>query len=458
MGTKTMDEVRPRHTLLSAVWDLLRSRGAYVVAALPLLALACSQGTSEPTAPPPEFLPTPAGTDLPAASQPAPDPTEPPNSPEASAEPSPTPAIEVSPPPTLVTPSGPPPKLDVSIASVPLEEVLFDTFDGGSIQLSKASDRDIDGLRDRIRPIYEPRYDDVTGGDWLDDDDRVIGYVSGSGTAFAYPLKILNSHEIVNDVIDGVYVLVTYCPLCGSGLVNDRMLDGQLLVFGNTSALYQSDMVMFDHQTGSYWFQVASEAVVGPLTGKRMKLLPSMTTTWAQWKELHPETRVLSIDLGFYPISLIGNPYARDPFAGYEQSLNRGRFAFRVSEERLDPRLQSGDIVLAVEIGDSHKAYPLTDRPDEVLSDVVAGEEVVVVVRSEGPSGTAFFSEVDGQTLTFSLADGLLRDAETGSTWDDGGRATSGPMAGEQLTPVPSRTAFWFALTVSLPDLELYVP
>jgi hypothetical protein len=357
-----------------------------------------------------------------------------------------------------VTPSGPPPKLDTSIASVPLDEVLFDTFDGGSIQLSKASDRDIAGLRDRIRPIYEPTYDDVSGGDWLDDDDRVIGYVSGSGTAFAYPLKILNSHEIVNDVIDGVYVLVTYCPLCGSGLVNDRMLDGQLLVFGNTSALYQSDMVMFDHQTGSYWFQVASEAVVGPLTGKRMKLLPSMTTTWAQWKELYPETRVLSIDLGFYPISLIGNPYARDPFAGYGQSLNRGRFAFPVSEERLDPRLRSGDIVLAVEIRDSHKAYPLTDGPDEVIGDEVAGEKIVVVVRSEGPSGMAFFSEVDGRPLTFSLTGGLLKDAETGTTWDDGGRATSGPMAGAQLAPVPSRTAFWFALTLSIPDLELYVP
>ena len=385
----------------------------------------------------------------------APDPPDPTG---ASAQPSPTPASEVRPHPTLGKPSGPPPRLDTSVASVPLEDILFDTFDGGALPLSKASDRDIERLRDRIRPIYVPTYDDVAGGDWLSDGDRVIGYVSGDGAAFAYPLKILNSHEIVNDVIDGVYVLVSYCPLCGSGLVNDRVLDGQLLVFGNTSALYQSDMVMFDHQTGSYWFQVASEAVVGPLTGKRMTLLPSMTTTWAQWKELYPETRVLSIDQGFFPISLIGNPYARDPFAGYGKSLGRGRFAWPVSEERLDPRLRQGDVVLAVQVGDSHKAYPLTDRPDEVINDEVAGERVVVIVRSAGPSGTAYFSEVDGQALTFSLVEGLLKDAQTGSTWDDAGRVTSGPMAGAQLAPVPSRTAFWFSLTLSLPDLELYVP
>ena len=101
-------------------------------------------------------------------------------------------------------------------------------------------------------------------------------------------------HEIVSDVIEGVPVLVTYCPLCFSGVVYSRELDGRLLTFGNTSALYQSDLVMYDHQTGSYWFQVAGEGVVGPLTASRLDLLPSTTVSWGEWRRLYPETRLLT--------------------------------------------------------------------------------------------------------------------------------------------------------------------
>ena len=92
------------------------------------------------------------------------------------------------------------------------------------------------------------------------DTDLVLGYVGPeSGSAFAYPVKMLNLHEIVNDVIDGRPVLISYCPLCASGAVYDRELAGEVLLFGNTSALYQSDLVMYDHQSGSYWFQVLGE-------------------------------------------------------------------------------------------------------------------------------------------------------------------------------------------------------
>ena len=107
-------------------------------------------------------------------------------------------------------------------------------------------------------------------------------------------MNVLTLHEIVNDVIDGVPVLVAYCPLCFSGVVFGRELDGRVLTFGNTSALYQSDLVMCDHQTGSYWFQVGGEAVVGELTHSRLTLLPSTTMAWGEWKRLYPETRLLT--------------------------------------------------------------------------------------------------------------------------------------------------------------------
>ena len=230
----------------------LQSRSGLLVLGLALLAIACSQQTPAPTA----SVPASGRDESAATTTPAP--------------PAPTPTAG---PPAGLVPTGPPPRLDRSIASVDLEEVVFDTFRGSFLPLLMATDEQIELLRDAISPIYEPTYDTVDPADWLWDTNLVIGYVSQSD-AFAYPIKILNFRELVNDVIDGVPVLVSYCPLCFSGVVYSRELDGQVLLFGNTSALYESDLVMYDHQTGSYWFQVLGEALVGPMTGKRSRCSP----------------------------------------------------------------------------------------------------------------------------------------------------------------------------------------
>ena len=144
--------------------------------------------------------------------------------------------------------------IDVSLYSVPLADVHFDTFDGGSVPLSEIGEELVLSLVDAIPPIDEPRYEDASGGDWLDVDDLVIGYIGANGGAWAFPVKILNLHEIVNDELDGVPVLISYCPLCRSAIVYDRRLDGRELTFGNSSALYESDLVMFDRETRSYWW------------------------------------------------------------------------------------------------------------------------------------------------------------------------------------------------------------
>ena len=383
-----------------------------------VLVLACSQSATEPVA-----SPTPAD----ATQQPA--------------------AAGSEPPPA---PTGPPPKLDTSIASVPLDEVVLDTFQGGFIRLSEASQDDINRLRDAIAPIYGPAYDEVEGGNWLGDGDLVVGYVSESG-AYAYPIKILNLHEIVNDVIDGIPVLVSYCPLCASGAIYNRELEGQVLLFGNTSALYESDLVMYDHQTGSYWFQVIGEAIVGPATGQRLTLVPSMTTTWAAWTRMNPDTKVLQRPGP-------GQRYRRDPFLGYEDNVNNGRFAFPVSKDKLDGRLRAGDRVLAVEVEGSHKAYALHGLREEAINDTVGNQEIVVIVRLEGPSGAAYLRTLGDRKLSFKLEDRILVDVETGTLWDAAGRGTSGPLAGSQLERVPSLTSFWFSLAGSLPGVDLYSP
>ena len=290
----------------------------------------------------------------------------------------------------LYTPTDPPPKVDTSISGVPLGKIVFDTFRGGYLPLPVATDEIIEDLRDAIPPIYEASYVAAEGGDWLEDSDLVVGYAP-RGIAYAYPVKILNFHEIVNDFIGGIPVLASYCPLCASGVVYSRRLDGKELLFGNTSALYESDMVMYDHQTGSYWFQVIGEAVVGELTGKRLTMLPSVTATWGDWKRRYPDTLVLSRDLGL-PGGRTPESYERDPFTGYSERVNQKQFAFPVSPERLDDRLPPGHMVFAIQVGEDHKAYALNGEKDWVVNDVVGGLSVVVIGRAAGPSAVAYFN------------------------------------------------------------------
>ncbi|PZC46912.1 MAG: Protein of unknown function (DUF3179) [Chloroflexi bacterium] len=333
-----------------------------------------------------------------------------------------------------------------------MSEIIFDTFDGGSLPLSEAEDGRILALQDAIRPIYDPAYGPASAGDWLDDSFVVLGYVSERGTPYAYPVNILNLHEIVNDTIEGVPVLVSYCPLCASGIIYDRRLDEMELVFGNTSALYESDMVMFDQQTGSYWFQVGGEALVGELTGQRLTPLPSVMMPWGDWKRLHPDTLVLSTETKIYPVAF----YERNPFVGYQEIVNEGRFAFPVSDKvTADKRLRPGDRVLAVRSSSEERAYLLEGSGLTVINDRLNGEPIVVLI-DEGPAGAAFSAEVLGRALIFQVAGETYVDNETGSTWDIAGRAVDGPLQGHQLQGLPTRTTFWFALVASMPNIELY--
>ena len=232
---------------------------------------------------------------------------------------------------------------------------------------------------------------------WLDDDDPVLGYEAG-GEAFAYPINILNFHEMVNDTIGGVSLLVTYCPLCFSGVVFSREVDGQTLTFGNTNALYQSDLVMYDHQTRSYWFQVGGEAVVGTLSGARLEPLPLATMPWGEWRAPYLDTLLITGAEGGLETLLAGAAYGNGFGSGYQDRINNGQFAFPVDEDKLDGRLAAG------EIGDG------------AVNAEVGGEAIVVFTTSGGRSVGAFFRTVEDQTLNFDYqGDGLVTDRETGS-------------------------------------------
>ena len=232
-----------------------------------------------------------------------------------------------------------------------------------------------------------------------------------------------------------------------------------MLTFGNTSALYQSDLVMYDHQTGSYWFQVAGEAVVGTLTGSRLKLLPSTTMSWGEWKRLYPDTRLLTGTVRS-PKSFAQERYRRGFSGDFQDQINEGRFIFPVDREMLDVRLDIGEIVLTVEVGDAATAFPLGIIGDGAVNHQVGGQPVVVFARAGSRAVGAFSPVVGGQKLTFDYrADGeSFFDRESGTRWDEAGRGVSGPLAGTQLQRLDTRRAFWFSIAIALPEVEVYLP
>ncbi len=349
------------------------------------------------------------------------------------------------------------PDIDTELHSVPLDDIIFDPFQSvnRAVPLTNAQPALIRSLRDAIPPLYEPQFTSVAAADaWLSDADIVLGYAD-TDEAFAYPIKILNFHEMVSHRVKGRDILASYCPLCRSGIVFDRLLAGTEapLVLGNTSALYESDMVMFDHQTGSYWNQVTGDAIVGPLTGQRMSILPAQMSTWGTWKAQYPDTLALSENTGFE------RDYSRDPFIGYGESLNAGGgFFFPVSEAGRDPRLEPGEIVLGLEIDGTHRAYPLTLLGDAIVHDILGQTAVVIFSQADGPSGAAYLPDIDERELSFVLEDGRIQDLETGSDWDLAGRAINGELSGAQLKPLPVRSTFWFSLVANFPDIDVYLP
>jgi hypothetical protein len=314
-----------------------------------------------------------------------------------------------------------------------------------------------DGIPAIDRPTFV-RPADADG--WLTPKEPVIA-LEIRGDARAYPLQILMWHEIVNDVVGGLPVTVTYCPLCNSGIVFERTVDGTVLDFGTSGKLYKSDLVMYDRQTHSLWAQMEGRAIVGTRAGARLAMVPASTLAYEEWKAAHPPGRVLSRDTGH------SRPYGANPYEGYDQPTLRP-FLFL---GRPDARRPPKERVVGVTLGAAARAYPwsLLEKRG-VLHDTVGGQPLVVffrpgtlsalddgqIARSRAIGATGVFRPVvDGRSLTFEVAGDGFRDRETGSHWNLLGHAVTGPLAGKRLPPVPYVDAFWFAWAAFNPSTSI---
>ncbi|MBE9527253.1 MAG: DUF3179 domain-containing protein [Proteobacteria bacterium] len=278
---------------------------------------------------------------------------------------------------------------DLSNASIKIEDV----FSGGP-------------PRDGIPSIDNPKFIDVDKVDFLQDDDIVIGLVRGEKVR-AYPTRILVWHEIVNDVINGDAVAVTYCPLCGTAMVFERNIAEQLHTFGVSGLLYQSDVLMYDRESESLWSQLAMKSISGPEVGKKLTWLPSDYLTWKAWREKYPKGEVLSTETGF------NRNYKSKAYSSYFAS---DKTMFPVPHTRKE--LSKKAWVIGIIVGGQAKAYPVKKlSTDNVILDKLGNTQVSIKYNVE-----QHFAQVTNQ----------------------------------QNEQIPSVLVFWFAWQAFYPNTELW--
>ena len=263
--------------------------------------------------------------------------------------------------------------------------------------------------KDGIPSIDKPAFINPADADYLDDNDAVLGIVI-NGKARAYPLKILNWHEVVNDEIDNRPFVITYCPLCGSGVAFDRRLNGETLSFGVSGLLYNSDVLLYDRESESLWSQLMNKAVTGKHKGSSLTMLPIQHTTWSDWNHAHPATKVLSDKTGYW------RNYNKSPYGSYNKSTH---LYFPVSV-KAPKQYHPKENVLGIDINGLFKAYPFIE------------------LNKHGKQ--QFNDEIDDTIVTVY--------------WNK--QSQSGRITLEDKTPIAVIQSYWFAWYAFHPDTQMF--
>lgn len=319
--------------------------------------------------------------------------------------------------------------------------------------------------KDGIPAINEPVFIEIDEADqWLKPNEPVI-WVSVNDENRAYPLQILTWHEIVNDTIAGLPLVITFCPLCNTAIAFERTYDNRILDFGTTGRLRFSNLIMYDRQTESWWQQASGESIAGFYAGSFLTYYPAAIVAWQEFYERFPDGKVLSRETGY------NRPYGRNPYVGYDD-INNPPFLY--DGPPIPGTLPPKARILAIATENEAIAYPFTVLSQvKLVNHTLDGHPILILwqagvasaldksIISEGTdvgSAVAFSRILDGQILTFEWVNGQVRDVETGTIWDIFGTAVSGPLAGSQLTPVISINHLWFSWAAFRPDTRVYMP
>lgn len=305
--------------------------------------------------------------------------------------------------------------------SIPITDVL----DGGP---------GVDGIPSLTNPNLVNANDSETN--FIKDEDLVIGYKNGNDIR-AYSHSILDWHEIINDNLGDVSLAITYCPLTGTGIGWNRILNDNETTFGVSGLLYNTNLIPFDRQTNSNWSQILNESVNGDLLGTKVDLIPLFETSWKTWKSIYPNTKVVSRNTGFQ------RTYGISPYGDY--NTNNNLFLFPVAK---DNRLPLKERVHTILKNSKAKVYQFSIfTTNNVIKDFFEGDEYLIVGNNEFI--VSFILDETTSGLNFEYAynttEIILTDNE-GNNWNIFGEAISGPRLGEQLTSSESFMAFWFSI------------
>jgi hypothetical protein len=275
--------------------------------------------------------------------------------------------------------------------------------------------------KDGIPAIDEPRFVSVDGVDFIEPQEPVIELLL-NGDARAYPMQILVWHEIVNDSIDGIPLAVTFCPLCNTALAFDRRVDGRTLDFGTTGNLRDSDLVMYDRQTESWWQQFGGRALVGELTGEKLDQVPARVVAWREFEQAHPDGMVLSRETGH------SRSYGENPYTGYDDVDSPPFFSTKNSDDKRLP-------------------------PKERVVFIERDGEAVVVPFSTLQRQKRVRVEIAGRSLVVRWRRGVASSLDAGSVADGRDVGAAEVREGERL--VAFDEPFWFAVAAFRPDARI---
>ncbi len=265
--------------------------------------------------------------------------------------------------------------------------------------------------KDGIPSIDNPKFISINrANEFLNNKDPGIMIDLDDAQRF-YPFQILVWHEIVNDNINGKQILISYCPLCFSGIVFDPVVKGERVEFGTSGKLWNSNLVMYDRKTDSLWSQILGESILGEMTGVKLKIIPSEQLRYENFKSLHPNGMVLSKDTGAARL------YGKDPYGDYYSNSDI-YFPVNKNSDRLDPKA----FVLGIVIDGKSKAY-WTDaiKRENIIEDVFA-ETAIVAKYNQNTDTANIYKKNEDESL-------------------------------EKINPIPN---FWFAWVAVHPDTELY--
>ncbi len=281
---------------------------------------------------------------------------------------------------------------DLSNATIPVKQIMH----GGP-------------PKDGIPAISNPKFVSVEQASHVSSSDRIVG-ITLDGVSKAYPISILNWHEIVNDEVNGQHFAITYCPLCGTAVAFDAEIGGEVTEFGVSGLLYNSDVLLYDRNTESLWSQISSRSVAGKLVGTELARLPISHTTWQDWENKYPDTLVLSEETGHF------RDYSRDPYAGYEKSRSLFFAVNNQAPESYHPK----ELIIGLEVNGTYRAYPFIE------------------LDKNGKS--SFVDNLNGKKFTIN--------------WDSENRAVSiFDSSGKEIAGIQG---FWFAWFAFHPETEVF--